>query len=175
MKRILLSLATVGALSALITGATFALFTAQTENLNNTFSAGTVSLGNVALGACDIGDPDNLAPGDSGSCTVEVTYSGSLEAFIGVQFSTEGALFGGLHPVSVSLTGGEGNHKGYYLLGKYDDGDKAEVTVDWSFPIDAGNDYQGASGTVNLKFVAVQARNNTETAPGGFEAPISWN
>lgn len=171
MKKILMSLATVGALSALITGASFALFTAQTENINNTFSAGTVTLGNVALGSCDIGDPNNLAPGDSGSCTVNVTYSGSLEAFIGVQFSTEGALFEGSHPVTVSLSGGVGDHNGYYLLGKYDDGETASVTADWSFPLAAGNEYQGASGTVNLKFVAVQARNNTD-ADG---KPISWN
>lgn len=172
MKRILLSLATVGALSALITGATFALFTASTENENNTFTAGTVRLGEVTGFTCDV-STDNLAPGDSGECTVSVTYSGSLDAWIGVDYSVDGDLFAGRDPMLVSFDGGY-DFEGAYVLGKYSDGESATVTVEYHFPITAGNEYQGASGDIELSFKAVQARNNTKTVDGK-EGPISWN
>lgn len=172
MKRILLSLATVGALSALITGASFALFTASTENENNTFTAGTVQLGEVTGFTCDV-DADNLAPGDEGECTVSVTYSGSLDAWIGVEYLVEGELFEGEDPMQVSFDGGY-DFEGTYVLGKFADGEDATVTVKYVFPITAGDEYQGASGEIELSFKAVQARNNTKTVDGK-EGPISWN
>lgn len=167
MKRILLSLATVGVLSALITGSTLALFTADPKSQSNTFSAGTVTLGSIAVAECDA---KNLAPGDSHTCTVEVKYTGSLEAFIGVQVSKSGDLFAGSKPATVELSGGQDWHKGYYLLGKYADNGKASVTATVRFPAEAGNGYQGAKGTVTLTFVAVQAKNNEQNGK-----PKSWN
>jgi len=172
MKKILMSLATVGALSALITGASFALFTAQTENQNNTFTAGTVRLGSVTGFTCGV-NANNMAPGDSGSCTVKVTYTGSLEAWIGVDYEAEGDLFEGDNPMTISLSGGNGaTVDGIYVLGKYSDGQEATVTVSYDFPAEAGNAYQEAEGEIELSFVAVQARNNTNDAGNG---PISWN
>lgn len=167
MKKILMSLATVGALSALITGASFALFTAQAENQNNTFTAGTVKLGEVTTFDCGI-ETDNLAPGDSGTCEVSVTYSGSLEAFIGVEHSASGALFKGSTPMTYTINGS--GDSGTILLGKAKDGDPTTATVAYTFPLEAGNSYQGKSGTISLKFKAVQVRNNEEDGK-----PKSWN
>ncbi|MEW8979224.1 MAG: TasA family protein [Symbiobacterium sp.] len=170
MKKIALSLATVGALSALITGASFALFTAESDNVNNTLSAGTVELGEVTSFSCGV-STDNLAPGDSGSCTVSVTYVGSLEAFIGVEYEVDGELFDGDNPLAISLSGGN-EVDGHYVLGKFSDGQTATVTVNYQFPIEAGNEYQGAEGEIDLFFKAVQARNNTKPDGSG---PSSWN
>ncbi len=39
-------------------------------------------------------------------------------------------------------------------------GDSAKVTYNWNFPLNAGNDYQGASGTLFLNADAIQASNN---------------
>lgn len=170
MKKILMSLATVGALSALVTGASFALFTAQTENQNNTFTAGTVTLGSVTPFSCGV-STNNMAPGDSGACTVSVVYEGSLDAWIGVDFETDGALFQGANPMTVNF-GTYEEVGGKYVLGEYSDGGTATVTVNYSFPLAAGNEYQGASGSIDLTFHAVQARNNTNAAGTG---PNAWN
>lgn len=171
MKKILMSLATVGALSALVTGASFALFTASTTNENNTFSAGTVTLGDLVPFSCGVNDTGNMAPGDSGSCTVSVEYTGSLDAWIGVDFTTSGVLFGGANPMTVdfgtyNLVGGK------YVLGEYSDGEDATVTVNYNFPLAAGNEYQGESGSIDLMFHAVQSKNNTN---GTSTGPNAWN
>ena len=39
-------------------------------------------------------------------------------------------------------------------------GDSAKVTYNWSFPTTAGNDYQGATGTMTINADAIQASNN---------------
>ncbi|BAD40166.1 TasA family protein [Symbiobacterium thermophilum] len=168
MKRILLSLATVGALSALVTGATFALFTASTENTNNTFTAGTVRFGKDFNASCDL-SADNIAPGDSGSCSYTITYVGSLEAFVGVEHSVSGDLFSGDNPMTYTVNGK--SDSGTILLGKASNGDTVTADVQWSFPLAAGDEYEGKSGTISLTFKAVQVRNN-EDASGN---PISWN
>lgn len=170
MKKILMSLATVGALSALVTGASFALFTASTTNENNTFSAGTVTLGDVVPFSCGV-STDNMAPGDTGSCSVTVEYTGSLDAWIGVDFTTDGALFTGANPMQVTVPSGT-QVLGKYVLGEYSDGESASVTVDYEFPLAAGNEYQGAEGTIDLMFHAVQSKNNTNGAGTG---PNAWN
>lgn len=169
-KKVALSLATVSALSVLVTGASFALFTANTTNQNNTFSAGTVTLGQVTPFSCGV-STSNMAPGDSGSCTVSVSYTGSLDAWVGVDFTTSGALFGGANPMIVNF-GAYPQILGKYVLGEFTNGDPASVTVNYSFPLAAGNEYQGESGNINLSFHAVQSKNNTNAANNG---PNAWN
>ena len=61
--------------------------------------------------------------------------------------------------------------EGAYVLGKYSDGESATVTVEYHFPITAGNEYQGATGQIDVVFKAVQSRNNGS----GTGAPESWN
>lgn len=168
-KRLLASVATTAALSALIAGATFALFTDTAENSGNTFTAGTVSLGELTPFTCDISDVDNLAPGDSGQCTVSVQYRGSLDAFVGVDVEASGALFEGDTPIVYQISAPKVD--GTYVLGEFSNGEDATVTIDWTFPLEAGNEYQGATGQIDLTFKAVQSRNNGS----GNGAPNSWN
>jgi hypothetical protein len=92
--------------AALLGAASFALFTSQATGQTDTFAAGTVVLANTTptavntkLGSCDI---KNMEPGDSSSsppqaplggngadpvCTYDLTYSGSLNAWVGLQIS----------------------------------------------------------------------------------------
>lgn len=168
-RRLIASVTTTAALSALITGATFSLFTDSAANNSNTFTAGTVRLGDVSTFTCGI-DADNIAPGDSGACNISVTYEGSLDAWLGLTATTSGALFAGDHPLSVALPGTEAD--GVYVINHVSNGDTEEITIEWSFPLEAGNEYQGATGEINLNIQAVQSKNNTKDDGSG---PISWN
>ena len=93
--RILATLAVIGGLAAAVGGgATFATFNAQTTNGTNTFTAGTMTMTNVAgsvAGGSDCSSDTysstcatlftltNLAPGASDSSnTVAITYTGSI-------------------------------------------------------------------------------------------------
>lgn len=174
-KRISMSLLAIGVISLVVSAASFALFSAQTANQQNTFTAGTVELGTVTGFTCSV-HAGGLAPGDSGNCAVSVTYTGSLEAWIGVTASGNGALFSGANPMAItSVTDGAtalAQVGGKYVIGTRNNGESAAVTINYAFPLAAGNEYQGASGTVDLMFYAVQARNNTNGAGTG---PNAWN
>jgi hypothetical protein len=81
-KRTILAITTVAAVIAagsIALPATFGAFTAQTQNPNNTFTAGTLTMSNSRQGAYIISG-SNIAPGDSGTFTVTVTNTGSLSA-----------------------------------------------------------------------------------------------
>jgi spore coat-associated protein N len=151
----------------LIAGGSFALFSDTATNAENTFTAGTVTL---EAGSSVISPEQfisNLAPGDSGTIQVTVQNTGSLDAWVRVNEANSilgGALFEGDHPLQIHF-----EDVGYVLLGS---GESTSVTVNYSFPLEAGNEYQGASGSFALSFDAVQARNNTNEAGNG---PISWN
>ncbi len=50
-----------------------------------------------------------------------------------------------------------------YNLGVYDGGDIGDLTVEWNFPTDAGNQYQTDSMTLDFTFHAQQERHNDGT------------
>lgn len=98
-KKVLLSLIVIGLLASLATASTFASFTAQTDNPNNTFSTGTLVLSNTRTGGSTCystggGSTDSNSnsgcdtlitatvkkPGDSVTQTLKVQNSGSLDA-----------------------------------------------------------------------------------------------
>jgi spore coat-associated protein N len=174
-KRLSMSLLAVGAVSLMVTAGSFALFSASTTNQNNVFTAGTVGLGAPTAFTCSV-HAGGLAPGDSGACAVSVTYTGSLDAWLGVGYSTSGDLFGGANPMQITdvksgptslLTVG-----GKRVIGQRTTGQNAPVSVEYTFPLAAGNEYQGKSGAIDLMFYAVQARNNTNVPVTG---PNAWN
>ena len=85
---------TVAAVATLVAGFTFGLFSASESSGANTFTAGTVSVGtgSPASVTCII---SNMVPGDSSatapigstadaSCTYNVKYTGSANAWLGV-------------------------------------------------------------------------------------------
>ncbi|MDF2626421.1 MAG: spore coat protein [Symbiobacteriaceae bacterium] len=167
-KRLALSLLAVGVTSLVVTAASFALFSAQTANNNNTFSAGTVTLGNVANCGNTI---NNIAPGDSGNFTCSVQYTGSLNAWVGYTATMGGDLTtcdgGGRFTAPGLNTGAVPAVIGTEAA----PGDSRSVTVNWAFALAAGNDCQGDSGNIGLTFYAVQARNNTN---GTNTGPNAW-
>ena len=88
---------TLGAVTTLIASFTFGLFSASVTSSPNTFSSGTVTLGTPTQITCTISD---MLPGDSSTnapignhkvgdntCTYDVTYTGSIDAYLAVDIS----------------------------------------------------------------------------------------
>lgn len=169
-KRLSLSLLAVAAVSLIVTAASMALFTASTANTNNTFSTGTVSLVSPATMSCNV---SNIAPGDSGICgSYTFTYTGSLQAWLGLDAASGGALLGGPTPMIVTISDGTNSYNpnaGNQVMGKFNTGNTVTVTVGYSLPLAAGNAYQGTSGGVTFTIHAVQVKNNDAGS-----GPISW-
>jgi predicted ribosomally synthesized peptide with SipW-like signal peptide len=100
LKRLALVAGAVGTAGALVTGASFAMFNSTSGFQENTFAAGTVTLGDASPSfICQI---SNMEPGDStpyyqsqggsGSdtqCQDTVTYTGSLPAWIGLTIEND--------------------------------------------------------------------------------------
>lgn len=172
-KRLALSLLTVATISMLVAGASFALFTAETSNAGNTITAGTVTLGTPVSTIANIA---NVAPGDSGSQSLAVTYTGNLNAWVGLDTIATGDLLtadGGKFELTISDgTKTYNNNAANQVVGLLANGDSRTFIVSWNLPLNTGNDAQGDSASVSLKVHAVQAKNNTNSTNDG---PISWN
>lgn len=175
IKRMSLSLMAVALIAMLVSAATFALFTAQTTNASNTFTAGTVTL-TEATGA--LFTITNIAPGDTGTAgSFTVTYTGSLDAWLGLTTSSEGDLLAGPTPLAITISDGTNSYnvnQANQVVGStaVATGAVKTFTVGYSMPLAAGNEYQGDSASLTMSVKAVQARNNTNT---GGTGPISWN
>lgn len=91
-RKILLSLAIVGAVASIASLGAFSAFTSQTENPGNRVTAGTVALSDNDAGAA-LYSMTNAKPGASTTSCVEVTYTGSLASDVHLYTpSTIGAL-----------------------------------------------------------------------------------
>jgi hypothetical protein len=75
----------VGAIATLATGASFALFSATGPTQNNTFAAGTVTLNQTLDPSSVTLNLGNMAPGDTGSGSYVLDYTGSIPAFLGLK------------------------------------------------------------------------------------------
>lgn len=168
MKRIrlmFLSIVSVVLVAGLISGATFALFTAQTGNQSNTFTAGTLSLSSVTPQGqvFTAGMPvDGLAPGDKGTGILTVKNEGSLDAWVNIvtPLTGTGDLFGGSTPLVVT----EAN--GTKLIPA---GQSRTFVLNWELPLAAGDSYQGKEGVITINVNGVQAKHNP--AGGVFAFP----
>ena len=173
-KRLTLGLLAVAMTSLVVTATTFALFTAQTSNQSNTFTACTVTLGAPTTNMTDI---TNIAPGDSGTSNYTVQYTGSLDAWLGLTTSLTGALpacDGGAR-FSSSVTDGVNTfsiNAPDQTLAKVTSGQSYTLTVTWNLDINAGNDCQAKAAQISLMVKAVQAKNNTNATNTG---PLSWS
>jgi spore coat-associated protein N len=156
--------------AALIGGGTFAIFTDDATNTNNTFTAGTLKI-DVEGETAFTGTIANLAPGDSGSQTFDVANRGSLElrydvaqalesgagtlvlgdATKDLNFKIERSTDGGT--VWTEVTPGDTN----FVLAPASV-DKYKVT--YTLPKAADNPYQAGSSDFQLTFDAEQTRNN---------------
>jgi spore coat-associated protein N len=176
-KKIALSLASIGAASLLVTGASFALFSASTTNADNVFASGTVSIGNLT--GCS-NTYNNIAPGDSGDFTCAVTYTGSLDAWLGLTTSFTGGLTScdGANSLQATITeSGQTftNNAADQVIGTapVTGGTTKSFLVHWELPLAAGNTCQAQSATLTLQVKAVQSRNNTTPPPG--IGPVHWS
>ncbi len=153
----------IGAL--LVGGATLALFTDTAVNTGNSFAAGELSIDLDKANGDLYFNIGNIAPGDSGSANILVTNSGSLE--LRYRFNDLDKvgylLTGGSHPIVFTLkaedntiisTGAAGTP---YILNP---GASNTITIEWVFPLDAGNEYQGTTGTLGISVNAEQTKNN---------------
>lgn len=126
----------LAAAGALVAGTTFGLFSATTTGQTNTFSAGTVSFGSPGGTACTV---TGAQPGDSGTCTLEETYTGTVSggAYLALNVAITGAsgtpvaeygastaptaatgLYNGTATgLQVSITSGTGSSKVTYMTG----------------------------------------------------------
>lgn len=150
-SKIFMSMMMIALVAALVGGATFALFTDTTTNANNTFAAGTVKISagtqtyTVAV--------DNMAPGDSIPGSFVVKNEGSLKLWYQVTSSATGDLFtlDANHAVVVPPT------TEWETL---DPGQSATISYNVTLPLEAGNDYQGKTGTLSFTVNATQYDNN---------------
>lgn len=174
-KRLSLSLLAVAATAAVVSYGTFALFSASTTNANNTFTSGTVTLGAPVN---DFTAVTNIAPGDSGAKHYSVQYTGSLDAWLGLDATLGGPLTacdsGGRFTASISdgtSSYGMGMNQ---VIGSapVHPGATVNLTINWALHHDAGNDCQNKSAQIGITVHAVQSRNNTN---GGGTGPIDWN
>jgi predicted ribosomally synthesized peptide with SipW-like signal peptide len=89
----------VVALVAAVTGTgTYAAFSGTTANPSNSFTAGTVAIGDNDAGGTLL-SLSNARPGDSSTGCIKVTYSGSLDANVRLYGSASGSL-----PTYLTLT-----------------------------------------------------------------------
>jgi hypothetical protein len=178
------ALATVGAVGTLMAGVTFGLFTSSAGTQSNTFKSGTVTLTqNVSSAPCAV----TLAvPGDHGSCTLVVNYSGNVPAYIGLDVSASGALLSasnndtnGLHYTvtegATDYTAGGSN----LLVSTTADtnGSSHTFTVSWDIPSGTDNSFQSASATIDLTAHAVQSANQGNVSgctAGSTCSGITW-
>lgn len=156
--------------AALIGGGTFAIFTDTATNTQNTFTAGTLDI-NVLNETAFSGTIANLAPGDTGSQTFDVTNNGSLDlrydiaqslssgagtlvlgdANKDLNFSIEYSTDGGT--TYTAVTPGDNN----IVMAA---GATHKYKVTYTLPKAADNPYQAGSSNFKLTFSAEQTRNN---------------
>jgi spore coat-associated protein N len=176
VRRLVLSMLAIAMTALVVTTASFALFTASTTNANNVFTTGTVAVN--GLSGCD-NTFNNIAPGDHGTFPCTVTYTGSLDAWLGLNSAFGGALTNcdGANSLQVAITEGAttfANSGIDQLVGAapYHTGNSVTFTVNWNLPLAAGNSCQAKSATLTLMVDAVQSRNNS-AVPG--PGPVMWH
>ena len=155
-RKIVVSFLMMALVCALVGGATFAMFTDQSTNAVNTFSAGTVD---VNAGAQVVIIPvAGMAPGDTISGTFAVTNSGTLDAWFKVTANKAAVagktnIFEGATPAVVTF-----DNVAWTKITP----STTATTVNFSvaLPVAANNDYQGAAGTLSFTVDSEQYANN---------------
>lgn len=179
------ALATVGAVGTLAAGVTFGLFTASSPAQSNTFSSGTVTMTSDATGICQV---TNAVPGDSGTCTLVATYTGSAPAYMGLDVSATGALLSslnndtnGLHYTVTddqSVSYATASNDLVNVTPETSGAASHTFTVSWDIPKTTDNTFQNKSATITLQAHAVQSQHNPEAGTactaGTSCSDISW-
>jgi hypothetical protein len=169
-KRFMAAAATftsIAAIVVLVSGATFGFFSDQTGPQAATFTSGSVSLDHSAVFHCQV---QGIAAGDTNyvACRYDVTYTGSLPAYIGAQLTgADGDLY---NLDGMQFQVGQSNAATGYWLDQpanqspilYEGTATASqvITLYVGFMLPGSATHQGASATVSLSVFAVQQANN---------------
>ncbi len=145
--RVFLSVLAIALAIALIGGMTASLFTDSTT-VESSFKAGTVEVEAGEVGHCECVDIGNMKPGDTARGCFDVTNIGTLPfTFEVVLTETAGDLFGGTHPAVVTIL---------KPSGELDPEETTKVCYTVFLPCEAGNEYQGTTGSLELTVTATQ-------------------
>ncbi|AHF05931.1 TasA family protein [Desulfitobacterium metallireducens] len=170
-KKLTMAVLTTTLGATIVAAGSFAYFTDDTTNTNNTFKAGTVDIAVNGESGFD-GTIANLAPGDGGvdtftldnaksSLDVQYTVTATIgegadtlikgdatqDLALTIQKSTDGTTW-----TNVDTTGATW----YPMAAKGSE----QYKISYSLPTATGNTYQGDSSSVQLTFHAEQTANN---------------
>ena len=140
-----------------LSGTTAALFSDSIQNSSNIFSTGRLSIILNQGDDTQLLNVDNLMPGQAGSSPVTISNSGSLDFFYTIEIITAGALVGGEHPLEVIIQDFHGNLVTANTKRFLSAGEEETLSVNWYMPIEADNEYQGATASLGLYVHASQA------------------
>ncbi len=174
-------LVSAGTAASLVAGASFALQISVASPSAFQYAAGTVTIHTLAgSGNCSF---SGLLPGQSGTCTYVVEYTGSLAGWVGLnvqeqspsQSGTPALYTGTPGGLQLSITDQYGNTyglnqdnqlvaqtgtKNVNADGSVNAGWTDTFTVNWSFPSNASGNLQGGTADVALLAHAVQESND---------------
>lgn len=164
----------------LVVGGTLAWFTAETQPINNEFTAGTVEIELI-----DVFDgAPNVNPGDCYTKEVAVKNTGTKRAMVRVKESTAITGYTGDGPTDISIVKFELNEDWvydaatnyfYYTKVLEPGATTPSILKDNQICFDGpkmGNDYQGSVFTITVEADAIQATNGAPTAEGWIYDPL---
>ncbi|WP_308637802.1 TasA family protein [Paenibacillus silvisoli] len=164
-SKLVLAMATTALGATLLAGGTYAIFTANAANTNNTFATGSVVINLDLQDDANGGGPKyfaipNMAPGDSGNKTITITNNGTLQLRYDIATTLTGPLSEGATPLTVTL------YKGDQVITPGDNnivlnpGQSTTLKAVYALPLAANNDYQGDSAEWGITVNAEQTKNN---------------
>jgi camelysin-like metallo-endopeptidase len=169
-RKLLLTIAIVGAVGALSGFGTYSAFSATTSNGGNSMQAGTVSITDDHTASSMIG-LSNAKPGDSTTGCVKVTYTGSLPADVRMYAAPSGALAPYLN---VTIKRGAGGSypscAGFTPEATTFTGTLATLPTSWS----AGTSESWTQGEAHSYQVAVTLDPNAPASAQGASAGVSF-
>lgn len=167
--RVIISLVLIGILAFGAGFATVAYFTSQATSEDNVFETGTLIIGVPNAGSnSGVFDIGNWQPGDSETADITVNNLGSLpmKYRLRAEFSDEGEEAAALKDIlDAVITKGDtvifsgklsALAAGVVVNEDFAAGASEVLTFTISMPVDAGNEYQGASATAKFIFDATQ-------------------
>lgn len=157
-RKIITSIFVIGLVATLSGAGMYAVFTDSATSAGNTFKAGTLD---ISLGTSSWSTGfDNMKPGDTVTFTITVGNDGTLPLDYTIDPVLSGDLAGGSYPCTVTQVRVDGAVPTPHRTGSLSvagGGDRYDtVEIDVTMPSDAGNWYQGRSGTLTVTFAATQ-------------------
>jgi predicted ribosomally synthesized peptide with SipW-like signal peptide len=148
MKKILLGVMLIVAMAAIGVSLTTALFSDTETSEGNLFTAGTLEISAGTASWTGTIDETNMKPCDTVTLTLTIENVGSLPLDYEVTAEITGdIMLSGTNDPTATVTPESGS---------LDPGETADIEVEVELPCDAGNEYQGLSGTLTVTVNAEQ-------------------